>query len=258
MFSKNTRDWQRSQRKGLMARCGKGRACLARAELPLHGQQAAPTSYSGRGPDFRSCANPPAGRRRADLRHQPAGNPMPSTATKSSAKTSKGSGRKPAARRSAKRNPDAIDLLTADHKDVKKLFKAYDKLVEADGDSEEKQAMALQICAMLTAHATAEEEIFYPAAREVLGEDEDLVDEADVEHASAKELIAQIEAGTPDDDPHYDAKVKVLGEYIDHHVKEEEGEMFPKVRKSDLDLDAIGEEIAARKAELLGDPADAH
>jgi hemerythrin superfamily protein len=110
---------------------------------------------------------------------------------------------------------------------------------------------------MLTAHATAEEELFYPRAREVLGDDEDLVDEADVEHASAKELIAQIEAGSPDD-PLYDAKVKVLGEYIDHHVKEEEGEMFPKIRKSDLDLDAIGEEIAARKAELTGQAADPH
>lgn len=180
---------------------------------------------------------------------------MPTTATKTSAKASKGASTKPAAKKSAgsksSGQPDAIDLLISDHREVKGLFKEYDKLVKAEADSGEKQAVALQICAMLTAHATAEEELFYPAARAVLGEDEDLVDEADVEHASAKELIAQIEAGTPDE-PLYDAKVKVLGEYIDHHVKEEEGEMFPKVRESDLDLDSLGEDIAARKAELLG------
>ncbi|MFG6412283.1 hemerythrin domain-containing protein [Roseateles sp. DC23W] len=182
---------------------------------------------------------------------------MPSNATKTSAKATKSAAKKPAA--SAKRNakPDAIDLLINDHREVKSLFKAYDKLVKADGDAGEKQAIALQICVMLTAHATAEEEIFYPAAREVLADDEDLVDEADVEHASAKELIAQIEAGSPHDD-HYDAKVKVLGEYIDHHVKEEEGEMFPKVRKSDVDLEALGEAIAERKAQLLGQDADPH
>lgn len=180
---------------------------------------------------------------------------MPTSASKPSTKSTKGG--KQAPRKSSTSGskagavPDAIDLLTADHKEVKGLFKAYQKLVNDDGDVGEKQALALQICAMLTAHATAEEELFYPAAREVLGDDVDLVDEADVEHASAKALIAQIEAGSPEDEL-FDAKVKVLGEYIDHHVKEEEGEMFPKVRKSDLDLDALGEDIAARKAELLG------
>ena len=180
------------------------------------------------------------------------------TATKTSAKSSKASTKAPA-RSSAKGtgSPDAIDLLMTDHREVKALFKEYDKLVKADADAGEKQVVAAQICVMLTAHATAEEELFYPRAREVLGDDEDLVDEADVEHASAKELIAQIEAGSPDD-PLYDAKVKVLGEYIDHHVKEEEGEMFPKVRKADLDLDALGEEIAARKAELMGQDSEPH
>lgn len=181
------------------------------------------------------------------------------TATKTSAKASKGASTKPAAASKARGNdaPDAIDLLVADHREVKALFKEYDKLVKAQADAGEKQVVAAQICVMLTAHATAEEELFYPRAREVLGEDEDLVDEADVEHASAKELIAQIEDGSPDD-PLYDAKVKVLGEYIDHHVKEEEGEMFPKVRKSDLDLDILGEEIAARKAELMGQADEPH
>lgn len=181
------------------------------------------------------------------------------TATKTSAKSSKSTTAKSTASRKTGSDeaPDAIDLLIADHREVKALFKEYDKLVKAEADSGEKQVVAAQICVMLTAHATAEEELFYPRAREVLGDDEDLVDEADVEHASAKELIAQIEDGSPDD-PLYDAKVKVLGEYIDHHVKEEEGEMFPKIRKSDLDLDAIGEEIAARKAELTGQAADPH
>jgi hemerythrin superfamily protein len=147
---------------------------------------------------------------------------------------------------------DAVKLLTADHKEVKALFKDYDKLVETEADDSEKLALAQQICVMLTAHATAEEELFYPAAREVLGEDEDLIDEADVEHSTAKDLIAQIEGSTPDD-PLYDARVKVLGEYIDHHVKEEEGEIFPKAKKAGLDMEALGAEIAARKEELLSE-----
>jgi hemerythrin superfamily protein len=146
--------------------------------------------------------------------------------------------------------PDAIELLTTDHKEVKALFKQYDKLVESDGSEEEKQALADEICQMLTVHATLEEELFYPAAREALGEDEDLVDEADIEHASAKELIAQIEGSSPDDD-HFDARVKVLGEYIDHHVKEEEGEMFPKAKKGGLDVAELGTQLAQRKQELI-------
>jgi hemerythrin superfamily protein len=100
---------------------------------------------------------------------------------------------------------------------------------------------------MLTVHATIEEELFYPAARENSTE-QDLLDEAEVEHASAKDLIAQIE-GMDAGDELYDAKVKVLGEYIDHHVKEEE-ELFPKVKRAKLDLEALGGELAARKQEL--------
>jgi hemerythrin superfamily protein len=148
--------------------------------------------------------------------------------------------------------PDAIELLTTDHKEVKALFKEYDKLVESDGNEDEKQALAEQICQMLTVHATIEEELFYPAAREALGEDADLVDEADIEHESAKELIAQIEGSSPEDD-HFDARVKVLGEYIDHHVKEEEGEMFPKVKKGDVDMVALGTDLMARKEQLLAE-----
>jgi hemerythrin superfamily protein len=154
---------------------------------------------------------------------------------------------------SAKAAPDAIQLLTAEHKEVKALFTQYQKLVDGDKGDDEKEALARQICLMLTVHATTEEEIFYPAARDAM-EDDDLLDEAEVEHGSAKELIAQIEAASPDE-PLYDAKVKVLGEYIDHHVKEEEGELFPKVKKAKLDLVQLGEQITVRKEELMPEAA---
>jgi hemerythrin superfamily protein len=141
---------------------------------------------------------------------------------------------------------DAITLLTEDHEQVKSMFEQYEQLGERAHVS--KQKLALQICEALTKHATAEEEIFYPAVRAAIKE-EDLVDEAVVEHASAKDLIAQIISMDPTDEL-YDAKVKVLGELIDHHVKEEEGEMFPKARKAKLDLMALGEAIATRKEEV--------
>ena len=145
---------------------------------------------------------------------------------------------------------DALALLKADHKAVKALFKDYQDLADAEAGSDERQQLAERICMMLTVHATIEEELFYPPAREALGDDADLIDEADVEHASAKDLIAQIQQSTPED-LHYDAKVKVLGEYIDHHVKEEEGEMFTKLKKTDLALDTLGEKLAARKEALM-------
>ena len=147
---------------------------------------------------------------------------------------------------------DAISLLTNDHKEVKQLFKTYDKLVDDEAGKEQRAMLAVQICTMLTVHATIEEEIFYPAARKALREDQDLLDEAQVEHASAKDLIAQIltmKAG----EALYDAKVKVLGEYIDHHVKEEQEEMFPKLKKTGLDLAAIGEELSERKEALMAE-----
>ena len=144
---------------------------------------------------------------------------------------------------------DATLLLTRDHADVKKLFKEYEKLADAEADGEERQALAEQICDMLTVHATIEEEIFYPAAREADVES-DLLDEAEVEHASAKDLIGQIRSMSSDDDL-YDAKVRVLGEYIDHHVDEEEGEIFPRCREAKMDLAGLGESIAERKSELL-------
>ncbi|HEU5297426.1 MAG TPA: hemerythrin domain-containing protein [Burkholderiaceae bacterium] len=145
---------------------------------------------------------------------------------------------------------DAIALLEADHREVDALFREYAKLCKADADDGEKGLLAAQICALLTVHATIEEEIFYPAARAALAQG-DLIDEAEVEHATAKGLIAQIVAAEPGEDL-YDAKVQVLGEYIRHHVKEEEGEVFPKVQKAkDVDLAALGTALHERKDEAM-------
>ena len=164
-------------------------------------------------------------------------------------KASKAS-RSSTARKSTAQPIEAIAQLTDDHARVKKLFKQYEKLVKDEADPADRHALAARICAELTAHATAEEEIFYPAARAAI-DATDLVDEADVEHATAKDLIAQLEASSPEDDDHFDAKVKVLGEYINHHVEEEEGELFPKVKRAKVDTATLGEQIAARKAEIL-------
>lgn len=142
---------------------------------------------------------------------------------------------------------DAIELLTEDHENVKALFQQFEHAGEKAFASKKK--LATQICLELTKHATAEEELFYPAVRAAGGENEDLVDDALVEHASAKELIAQILAMDASDEL-FDAKVKVLSEQVDHHVEEEEGEMFPKAKKARLDLVALGEAIDARKAEV--------
>jgi len=139
-------------------------------------------------------------------------------------------------------------LLTADHKAVKALFAKFDELVEQEDADEQKAELVHQICNELTVHAQIEEEIFYPAVREAI-DDDALMDEADVEHASAKDLIGQLEGMSPGDD-HYDAKVTVLGEYINHHVEEEEGEMFEKARRADVDTAVLGAEMAERKAEL--------
>ncbi len=144
---------------------------------------------------------------------------------------------------------EAVKLLTADHREVRKLFKEYEKLVDEEADDEQKKELAEQICDMLTVHATIEEEIFYPAARGAL-EEQDLLDEAEVEHASAKDLISQIQSMEPEEEL-YDAKVKVLGEYVEHHVKEEEGEMFPKLNKADLDLDSLAQQLLERKQALM-------
>ena len=153
--------------------------------------------------------------------------------------------------------PLAIELLESDHRKVEALFDQYEE--EKEGEEETKRAISQQICGELTVHAQVEEELFYPWLRENLDdEDMEMVEEATVEHASAKDLIAQIEAATEIDEV-YDAKVKVLSEYIKHHVKEEENEIFPEVADMAEELDELGQEMAARKAELmeeLGLPQD--
>lgn len=154
---------------------------------------------------------------------------------------------------STRSTPDACSLLDADHRAVKKLFNQYDELAgsKAKSSIEKRRELAERICMELTVHAQIEEEIFYPAVRAAIKE-QDLLDEATVEHASAKDLIAQIQSTSEVDDM-FDAKVKVLGEYIDHHVKEERNEMFPKARASKLDLVAMRDELQARKEELMAE-----
>ncbi len=141
---------------------------------------------------------------------------------------------------------DAVNLLVKDHKDVKAMFKIFADLT--DRSVVGKKKIADSICHALTCHMQLEEEIFYPAVRTVI-KDDDMMDEAIVEHAAARELITEIRGMDPGDDL-YDAKVHVLSEQIDHHVGEEETDMFPKVRKTSLDLVELGEEMNARKAQL--------
>jgi hemerythrin superfamily protein len=148
---------------------------------------------------------------------------------------------------------DILQLLTAEHREVKAMFQHYHRLAAAGGKGDERMLLASQICVALTLHTQVEEEILYPGARAALAQDEDLVDEAYVEHASAKSLVAQIKTMTSDQ-PLFDAKVKVLGEYIDHHVREEENELFPKLRKSALDLQDMGARMAERKKQLMAMP----
>jgi hypothetical protein len=142
---------------------------------------------------------------------------------------------------------DALELLEQDHRKVEDLFEQFQN---ASGDGKKEQ-IARQICTELKVHAMIEEEILYPALRGKI--DDDDIDEAYVEHDGAKVLINDIEAGSPDDH-FYEAKVKVLKEEIEHHIKEEEKEpdnIFSQARKTDVDLDALGTQMAARKAELM-------
>ena len=140
---------------------------------------------------------------------------------------------------------DAIALLKADHETVSDLFADYEKT----DSSKKKKAIVAEICTELTVHTQIEEEIFYPAIKAAL-KDKLVVPEAIVEHAGVKDLIAQLEGVEPNG-VIFDAKVKVLSEYVEHHVKEEQNEMFPKVKASSLDLVELGARMAARKADLL-------
>lgn len=149
---------------------------------------------------------------------------------------------------STQKKSDAITLLTEDHKKVKKLFKEFEKLKKGKSQKVKKSSLVKEICMELTVHAQVEEDVFYPAVRGAIN-DSDLMDEAEVEHAGAKVLIAQLETMSPDEDL-YDAKVKVLSEYIDHHVKEEEKEMFPEVKKTKMDRVKLGADIQKMKDRL--------
>jgi hemerythrin-like domain-containing protein len=142
---------------------------------------------------------------------------------------------------------DAVALLKQDHRSVEALLEQFE-----EADESEQSSIAQRVCRMLTVHAQIEEEILYPAAKQAFEaeEDDDIVNEAEVEHGSARELIAKIEGMTAEDE-HFAATVKVLGEYVKHHVKEEEGELFPKLKKTDLDLAEMGTQLEERKFELM-------
>ena len=145
------------------------------------------------------------------------------------------------------KSKEATAMLRADHQLVSRLFEEY----EAARSSSKKMQLVSRICMELTVHAQIEEEIFYPAVKQALN-DHEIVPEAMVEQATMKDLIAQIEGIEPDGEM-YDAKVKVLSEYVKHHVKEEHSEMFPKAKASNLDLVKLGEQMSARKEELMAE-----
>ena len=144
---------------------------------------------------------------------------------------------------------DAIALLKADHEAVSQLFAEYEKTRSVPN----KKALVAEICTALGVHAQIEEEVFYPAVKAAL-KDKLLVPEATVEHAGVKDLISQLEGAAPDGE-NYDAKDKVLSEYVKHHVKEEQNEMFPKAKSTSLDTVELGEQMNARKQALLAQAA---
>ncbi|WP_431102936.1 hemerythrin domain-containing protein [Roseateles noduli] len=174
---------------------------------------------------------------------------MPSTTT---SRAPSKSTRKAPAKAASRRSPDAVTFLRADHKKVADLFEQFEK---SRSPAKKKQLVA-QICLELTVHAQVEEEIFYPEVQAAL-RDKELVPEAKVEHQSIKDLIAAVEGVEPYGED-YDAKVKVMSEWVKHHVKEEQNEMFPKAKKSKLDLVELGERIKQRKDELLAARASTH
>jgi hemerythrin superfamily protein len=154
-------------------------------------------------------------------------------------------------KRNSAQDGKALDLLRADHQRVSMLFREFDSLKGLDDEDERKAELVDDICYELTVHTMLEEEIFYPVLRSAIGNDE-LMDEADVEHAGARELISQLEVMYPGDD-HFDATVSVLGEEVAHHIEKEEGEMFDAARNAGIDLAKLGAQLEARRAELEED-----
>ncbi|HEX3524486.1 MAG TPA: hemerythrin domain-containing protein [Stellaceae bacterium] len=175
-------------------------------------------------------------------------------ATKAKTKANRTAERKSSRSQSSSRNKEhqqasrnAFDVLEQDHREVEEWFDEYDEL--KDSDEDRKAELAEKICLALKVHAQMEEEIFYPRAREAT-KDNDLIDEAIVEHATVKNLIAEIEEMDVGEEL-FDAKVRVLGEMVKRHIREEEEELFPELQSAKMDLDAVGKELAERKEELI-------
>ena len=156
--------------------------------------------------------------------------------------------------KSRSKSPEALEMLKQDHDKVQKAFKEFEKLDREDAEA--VRDLAMQTCEDLKVHTALEEEIFYPALREAI-DDEDILNEAAVEHETAKMLIEQLE-NMQEDDPNFHATFTVLGEYVRHHIKEEEGEMFPAAKKSDIDFDELAARMRQRKEELVGETEKAH
>ena len=144
---------------------------------------------------------------------------------------------------------NAFDLLEQDHREVEEWFDEFDEL--KDSEEDRKSELAEKICLALKVHAQIEEEIFYPRAREAT-KDDDLIDEAIVEHATVKNMIAEIEEMDVGEEL-YDARIRVLGEMVKRHIREEEEELFPELQSAKMDLDAVGNELAERKQELMSE-----
>lgn len=146
---------------------------------------------------------------------------------------------------------DALSLLTADHRKVRRLFQEFEQLEDEEDQDDLKSDLVEQICFELSVHALVEEEIFYPAVRAAIDDDE-LMDEAQAEHAEIKELIGELEEMAPDD-AQFDATVMELSEQLEEHVAEEESVMFGKARDAGLDLEALGLRIKERKEAMEDD-----
>jgi len=144
----------------------------------------------------------------------------------------------------------ALDLLKEDHEKVRKMFNAFNRMKEK-GDPIDKENLVEETCLELLVHADMEEQVFYPAVRKAI-HDPELMNEARVEHGETRELIAQIQEMEPEDEL-YNAKVTVLGEYVVHHIREEEDAMFPKILQSRLDLEELGDRMLERKEVLLAE-----
>lgn len=170
---------------------------------------------------------------------------MPRTATATSRTASKSPAKAPSRSTSRKAAKTVLDMLADDHKKVQKMFRQFEKMRD---DMAAKQELVEKCCAELTVHAQLEEELFYPALRDSIKQ-VDLLLEAQVEHDSAKQLIEELSSMRPDDEL-YDAKFTVLGEYVKHHIEEEEKQIFPKAKRAGLDLEAMAEEAQERKLEM--------